>query len=317
MKLNIHSTRLFPKGKGARAYALSGIASRCDWVVFSDKAHPQTSLFKNVATDSPRHIFLSLRAPAIALRMFVQDILPLLNQKFVLVTGSQDVTVPHQSDHRWPSFDKSCPGLISAILSHPCLEHWFAENLDDDRDTRFSPLPLGMVFPNGYPVDGLAVPTHRPLAEKPLRILCGHRVRQGPQWELRKRISQLAKRSWSSWCTILDEPVSEADFLNLMKNHAFVLCAEGGGLDPSPKAWQTILHGSIPIVRSTPTSSGYSNLPVAFVPEWCAENLTENRLRTWHARFAPLHDIPENRERVLERLCIDYWWERIREKACG
>lgn len=37
--------------------------------------------------------------------------------------------------------------------------------------------------------------------------------------------------------------------MRLMQSHAFVLCAEGGGVDPSPKAWQAILHGAIPIIR--------------------------------------------------------------------
>jgi hypothetical protein len=43
--------------------------------------------------------------------------------------------------------------------------------------------------------------------------------------------------------------VSHKDFLQMMANVPFVACPHGGGIDPSPKAWEALLVGSIPIIQ--------------------------------------------------------------------
>ncbi|TMM51298.1 hypothetical protein [Sulfitobacter sabulilitoris] len=315
MHLNVQSTRLFPKNLGADAYVLTGIAARCDWVFLSDTAQPQTHLVRRVETRAPRHVYLSLRSPAVALKGFVEQVLPLLEDSFVLVSGSEDVTLPNQIDARWNSFADTCPGAVDAILAAPGLTHWFVENLDDATNSKMSPLPLGMVFPDPEATDWIAIPPHIPFSERPIRVLCGHRVRSGAQWDARKRITQTAREHWADWCTVLEEEVTEADFLALMQDHAFVICAEGGGLDPSPKAWQTLLHGSAPIIRSSPTASAYADLPVAFVPDWRPEDLTRRKLADWHSALASRFDAPEARTQIHARLGIEYWWAKIQERA--
>jgi hypothetical protein len=96
---------------------------------------------------------------------------------------------------------------------------------------------------------------------------------------------------------------------------SFVLCVEGGGLDPSPKAWTALLHGAIPILRDTPVAAAYRALPVAVVPDWQAGALTPARLAAWKAALAPAFDDPARRARVLERLGLDYWWGRVEAAA--
>lgn len=309
--LDVLTTRLFPKNMGSEAYVLTGIAARCDWVVLTDKNVPCTHLHKSVPTPHPKHIFLSMREPFLAIRYFSEHVLPTLSRPFVLITGSEDITIPRQTDQRWRAFDTAERGLIRHLLNHPLLVRWFAENLDDDSHPRLSPLPLGMVFPQGHPKEGITVGTVPPLAQRPLRVLCGHRVRKGPQWELRKTVSELAKTCWSEWCTHLDEDVSEKTYMDLVESHAFVICAEGGGLDPSPKAWQVILHGAVPIMRRTTTSAAYAPLPVAYVSDWAPEALTQKMLQDWHTSFSPVQDTPAQREAIVDKLGIDFWWDKI------
>lgn len=296
---------------GADAYVLTGIATRCDWVVLTDKHAPCTHLHKAVPTPHPKHIFLSMREPFLAIRYFSEHVLPTLSRPFVLITGSEDITVPNQIDQRWRAFDAAEQALFQHLLNHPLLVRWFAENLDDDSHPNFSPLPLGMVFPQGHPTAGVSVGTIPALEQRPLRVLCGHRVRPGPQWDLRKTVSGLAKTCWSDWCTHLDKDVSETAFMDLVESHAFVICAEGGGLDPSPKAWQTILHGAIPIMRRTPTTAAYAPLPVAYVTDWDPEALTQKKLQDWHTKFSPVHDTPALRAAVVDKLGIEFWWDKI------
>jgi len=305
-----HATRLFPKFSGAAAYALTGVAARCDWALLSDTRPPHTHLRQLRTTDSPRHVFLSLRNPFAALAAFATEVLPRLRAPFVLVSGSEDCTLPHQRDQRWRSFDATEQGYIRTILESPLLIRWVAENLDDASDRRFVPLPTGMVYPAGPPVAAPA-PNPPPQQGRVLRVLVGHRVRTGPQWELRRTVTALATQDWAGFCTLPEGELPEPAFLALMDQHAFVLCAEGGGLDPSPKAWQAILQGAIPIIRKTATHAAYAQLPVAFVEDWTRDSLTPERLAAWHSALAPFYDTPALRAQTLERLGADYWWQQI------
>lgn len=301
------STRLFPKGEGADAVRITGVAARCDWVIASDRRPPFVTLHRRTA--QPRTVFLSLRFPLHALRMLADELLPRIAGPFVVVSGSEDATVPHQVDRRWAPFDDEMRGAIARILAHPGLRRWHAENLDDGSDPRFSPLPLGRVFPDG---DVQPLEPHAPATgTRPLRMLCSQRIRAGAQWDARRTVADLCRGPWRSWTTLLEEEVDEAGFIAEVRRHAFVLCVEGGGLDPSPKAWQAIEHGAIPIIRRTALAPAYGRLPVAMVPGWQADAIDAATLAGWRSRYAPAHDDPPRRADVVERLTLDYWWRRI------
>ncbi len=307
----MHSTRLFPKNRGATAYKITGIASRCDWVILSDNKPPRIHLFTRIKTKKPKHIFISLRNPFEVLIFFAKKVLPGLNTPFVLISGSEDVTIPNQIDQRWRSFNSKEVKCIKSILTNPLLTHWFTENLDDASHPKMSPLPGGMMLPGDKSFNEVLVPSIPNLGDRPLRILCAHRIRKGPQWSVRTKVSQLVQEHWSQWSTILNEEIPEANFLDLVKKHSFVLCAEGGGLDPCPKAWHSILYGAIPIVRLNALHSAYSQLPIAFVPDWKAEHINLKSLQNWHNNFSPLHDNNLTRQIIIKRLSIDYWWGQI------
>jgi hypothetical protein len=313
MAIEPHSTRLFPKQLGADAYRLTGVAARCDWVVLSDTREPRVRLRRRTPRGEPRHVFLSLRSPFDALRYMAEEVLPLLTRPFVLISGSEDVTIPNQRDLRWRRFNDAERGHIDTILSHPLLCRWFAENLDEAAHRLLSPMPVGLVFAAGPPSTPWIVPDPPPLSSRPLRILCAHRTRQGPQWEVRRHVTEIARTHWAPLCTVLEEEVPEAEFMRQLAQHAFVLCVEGGGLDPSPKAWQALLHGAIPIVRDSPLRAAYAELPVAFVQDWTAGSIDRSRLDEWRSSGADMQDVPANRARVVLRLGLDHWWAKVVE----
>lgn len=304
------STRLFPKNRGADRYTLSGIAARCDWVLLSDNKAPHTHLQRNVETECPRHIFVSLRAPFYALRAFVNEILPSLEFDFVLITGSEDITLPMQVDFRWRRLDSEEQVFLRQIADHVHLRHWYCENLDRNDHAKRSPLPLGLVFPDGNPEE-VKIRTPQPLDGRALRVFCAHRHREGPQWELRRRVSSLAGGHWRHFCTVPDTELPEPEFMREVERHAFVVCAEGGGLDPAPKAWSALLHGAIPIIRATALAPAYAHLPVVMLNDWCEDAITPEKLAGWRAQLLQWFDIPQKRQEVLHRLSIDYWWEMI------
>ena len=311
-----HSVRLFPKNRGANAYSLSGIAALCDLVVLSDNRLPLTHVKRQRNVKDPRTIFVSLRNATKALRHFVDDVLPTLQGRFVLLTGSEDVTLPRQTDQRWPSFDQETRDRLNMICRDPRLVHWFAENLDDDMGPRVSALPTGMVYPDGDPD---FPPCHEPpaLRSRPLNVLCGHRVRAGPQWETRRRVFETANTAWADFTTCLSEEVPEPEFLRLIEAHSFVLCVEGGGLDPSPKAWQCLIHGAIPIIRRTRAAQAYRDLPCVVLEDWNSQRLNIANLAAWKERLCDDFDLPAKRADVMSKLTLGQQWSRVEHALHG
>lgn len=309
MKLAIHSTRLFPKSLGADRYTLSGIAARCDWVLLSDTKPPHVFLRKTVETDAPRHIFISMRDPFRALKYFAEELLPGLSRPFRLLTGSEDVTLPNQTDGRWRAFNEDERRLMQNILDHPALLVWAVENLDERTHPKLKPMPAGLVYSDAPQIRAeIDAPDITPLGERETRVLCAHRLREGDQWAPRRKVSTFAASVWSSWCTVPGAEISEKSFLEELGRHAFVLCVEGGGIDPAPKAWQAILRGAIPIVRKSPLFEAYERFPIFWVDDWSADALSREALEEFQRAHAMCHDDPQKRAKLLRMLSADYWW---------
>jgi hypothetical protein len=306
---SIHSIRLFPKSQVPDGYQITGIAARCDWQVMSCEGG-MCRLFRN-DIDNPQTIFLSLRGLFPAFQYFLNEVMPAIPGPYVLISGSEDITVPNQTDCRWPAFNFAQKAVLEQIRCDERLISWFAENLDELKP-KMVPLPTGYVFAgSGAPVDFVEVADVR-LSSRPLKVFCAHRVREGSQWAARKRVSSLCQNEWHSFTTFVQDEVPLETFMTFVRDHPFVLCVEGGGLDPSPKAWLTLALGSIPIMRRSPTTDAYEkSLPVALVDNWEASALSPSIMRDYRERLSPWFERDELRLKLEERLSISYWWTRI------
>ncbi|MGK7297317.1 MAG: hypothetical protein ACNS61_16090 [Candidatus Wenzhouxiangella sp. M2_3B_020] len=302
----LHSVRLFPKFKGADAYRVTGIAARCDWVVLSDDHPPFVHVRRNGIRD-PETIFLSLRSPFRALKVFHDEILPTIPGRFVLVTGSEDITIPHQTDARWPRFDKDHRRLIERIRRDSRLVQWFTENLDS-RTAGLTPIPTGVVPPPSATRIECLPPYPEP---DPRSVLCAHRVRSGDQWAMRRSLLEMCRNSGGPNCTILERELPFSSFSHVLRGHAFVLCVEGGGLDPSPKAWIAMQQGCIPIVRESPTTDAYRDLPVAFTPRWDSRVVDPAWLEARYGELRRWFRSDKGRVLLRQRLSLGYWWGKI------
>lgn len=306
----LHSIRLFPKGHGAPGYVLTGIAARCDWVLLSDQKEPTTSLIRQ-CQGQPATVFVSLRQPFAAIEVFYNQVLPQIKSRFVLVTGSEDVTVPIQLDHRWRRFDEHEREMLERIRIDARVVAWFAENLDTTA-SKMVPLPTGLLPPSASGANESSFSSMQEHASRPLGVLCCHRVRAGGQWNIRRGITATCLADQSGLCHVIEEELDLDVFVETLRQHAFVICAEGGGLDPSPKAWMAMLNGAIPIVRRTSTTAAYQGLPVAFVDDWSQPFLDRKWLEAERNRLAPMFDDDVKRIALQEKLGLDYWWRRIK-----
>ncbi len=260
----------------------------------------------------PRTVYV--KAGATYLGRFISTYLPLIHEqtRFVLITGDADATLPRQVDQRYPSYaSNGFQQVLETLMEDPRLQHWYAENLDTPH-RNVTPIPLGHLDFDGNPTYQRIVARGGAVAirARPLKVFCAHRVRQGPQWQKRHTVSHLARRDWSAFVDYVED-VPYAEFFRTLENYPFVLCVGGGGLDPSPKAWNALMAGAIPIIERNTTTAAYAELPVAFIDRWEAPCLSPDQLRRWLDALHPQFEDPELRRRVLERMSMAHWLRRI------
>jgi hypothetical protein len=63
-------------------------------------------------------------------------------------------------------------------------------------------------------------------------------------------------------------------FLQEIRNHKFVLCPRGNGID-THRLWETLYMGSIPIVKKCIAMNDFNDLPILFINDWSEVNNTE------------------------------------------
>lgn len=285
-----------------------GLARACDWVVYCERRQCQdveeASLLQRDHGELPSTVFVHARLGA--MRFFLACVLPRLSRRFVLITGNADSTVPVQVDQRWQPWSATAMGsTFTHVLQHPLLVHWFAENLDTSDVPRLSPLPTGDYNPHKA--------TTRPinLSKLPLRVLCVNRVHSdSPEWGKRRRVLALCNSTWKAFADA-PGPIDPDEYSNTLARYPFTMCVQGGGLDPSPQAWQAIMAGSIPIMEYSPLFDAYARLPVAWVPGWKKRTLSTAQLERWLGELREYYEDPQLRRQTLFLLTEKYWWSEV------
>jgi hypothetical protein len=294
------STRIRKKDKYTEK-DLHGISKRCDWFI------DEVNLIKK--TEVPKTIFLSTKS-FLSFGFFVDELLPNLKEDFVLIIGSEDST--------FPIGDKECRKMYMTpenrkryhiLKENRYLKCCFVENLDRVGNTGLHPLPTG-ILPYKEKIFPLKKVSFK---NRSLKAVCIHKGRQGPQWKDCHKVTGKCKNEWKGFIDY-KETCRKPEFLNLLKKYSFCVCVHGGGIDPSPKAWEALAMGCIPIIQHSTLDEAYSRFPVAFVDSWDENSITKEKLRKWRSELSPRFTNPELRAKVLEMLGVDYWWEIIQEK---
>jgi hypothetical protein len=67
--------------------------------------------------------------------------------------------------------------------------------------------------------------------------------------------------------TPTDSHNGRCEFLRAIRNHKFVACPRGNGVD-THRMWETLYMGSIPIVRRCESVAQWEDLPVCYIDSW-------------------------------------------------
>jgi hypothetical protein len=234
------------------------------------------------------------------------------DHKYILIIADEDTTIPRQTDKRWSEDAILTNAHWENIVNNKNIIHIFASHLDIPKTDRYSPLPVGFNPEEHINLDIdtlLLQEVDTNIMSRPLIIKGCSRIRDGPQWEVRRIVKELATTSWSSFSNWEDIPVH--DFFMEIQKYSFLFCPHGGGLEPNPKVFSAIYCCTIPIIkRFVNCEILYENLPVVFIDEWEKDNITLEKLHIWRENLKPYFS-GDKREKVLEKLTSDYWMKYI------
>jgi hypothetical protein len=111
----------------------------------------------------------------------------------------------------------------------------------------------------------------------------------------------------------IDQEISHTAFINELKKSKFCLCIQGGGYDPCPRFFESILHGVIPIVQHSPLDDMLKKYPVVFFDDLNPETLSKDFLNIKYEELKEFYEGDKHKE-VLLLLTMDYWWDLIINK---
>ena len=308
----------------------SGLPIRCDWVIGTRVAHWRYQDIRSAygsVREHPETIFVM----AEHLQNFNDFLLPCLHEKFVLILGDHDLTIPLQTDKRYTYSPSPPKQFFSGKLSYNFMyETWlswlddnrikriYVNHLDEEQDSKkVIPFPIG-INPDELPqyilqsnMDNLLTYGLRSkfATDEPPRIVFVNRIRNDTQFSRRKYVKQRCDTDWKKFC-ISKRLLGGEDFLSEVGKFHFVLCVHGGGIEPNPLVWTTLLAGSVPIVEWHPGVSIYENLPVIIVPSWDTLTVDTDSLKSWVKMTGPFFT-EKKFPGVIERLMVDYWWDKI------
>ena len=242
-----------------------------------------------------------------ALALFARSVLPRIAHPFTLVTGDSDLAIT-------PQLLASPP--CAAILDSPLLRAWFAQNLVGQHP-KLHPLPLGNDYQTMWEkaTERWSVRSTTPLSQERLLL---DALSDAPDFRNR------AAGAYCNWHLALDRGDRSTCYARIDRSACFfepsrlprsaawrrqgefmfAVSPEGFGID-CHRTWETLMLGSVPIVKRGPLSGLFADLPVVQVDDW--EEVTRGHLREWSADL-------QSRKFDYSTLFLAHWERAIHGK---
>ena len=255
------------------------------------------------------------------LKSFAKKVLPLVNARFVLVTGDSDSCIPSELPHE-----------VRALLDSPKITRWYAQNYDgSDRSGKLLPIPIGIDFHmlSEKPIWGESQSSPEQ-QEAQLKALLQqlpsieHRIpavyvdfpwRQGfglfnyrrfhplvgtKFRELRRKVAQALRHNV---CVVFqNDPLPRSQMWRIRGQYAFVLSPHGIGLD-CHRTWEALALGHIVLVPSSSLDPMYEGLPLVPLHAW--NEISPANLQQWLEKFRGFSGLSDG---LLSR----YWISKMR-----
>ena len=260
------------------------------------------------------------------LKSFIKQVLPLVNSKFVLVTGDSDSCAPSEL---------RAQGRV--LLESPKISHWYTQNYDGSIvSQKISPIPIGIDFHmlSEKPIWGESVCSPQqqeqllqsisaelpPRRDRVLGVYVDFPWKQGfglrhyrrfhplvgaRSRELRRAVAR--KLQGNENVFFQNDPLPRTEMWRTRGNYAFVLSPHGMGLD-CHRTWEALALSHIVLVPSSSLDSLYAGLPVVTLNDW--NEISSSNLKKWLLQF-------QENSGVHEKLTSSYWIARMRAGEGG
>ena len=281
-----------------------GILKSCDYYSYTPVSSV-THLLNYPNLETVKHI----KTPSIyictsTLVKFMNEVLPLIDFPFILVSGDCDETIPQEIINQ---------SEFNNLLNNTRLVHWFCQNMTVQHP-KITQMPIGLDYHT------LTVnPLWGPLCgcQEQEKQLLFFKAKSVPFWNrdvhcyanfhftMNTKLGHDRKDAFQKINKDLIfyevTQVTRLTTWNKQLNFAFVVCPHGGGLD-CHRNWEALCLGCIPIVKTSPIDSLYNGLPVLIVDDW--QNITIDLLKNTIIRFKTMF---QNNEFNMEKIKLEYW----------
>ena len=245
-----------------------------------------------------------------AMPFFIMQVFKNIKNKFILVTGDSDCTVPYDI---LPSNEE----FIKFIESDKIL-HWFAQNCVVTH-SKITQIPIGLDYHTMSKRDhswGIKTsPTNqeyflkniklhsKPFYERKIKAYSNFHFFTTTKfgYDRKDAIKNISEN-------LIDYESTKIQRIYTWKNqteYAFVVSPHGNGLD-CHRTWEALCLGCIPIVKTSPLDNLYIDLPVLIVDDWASLNqelLDNTVIEFTHKHYQHFFN--------YEKLTLQYWIQKI------
>lgn len=303
-----------------------GIISNCDKGMkkrpvdyFQSKPHFNKTWYQNIERGD------LVWVKCCFLPQFCQEVLPEVENPFVLVISDGDESFPKES-----GLDSKA---IEQLIWHEKIVHIFAQNCDCEPNDKITHLPIGIDYhtiaykgsQGGWGEKGSPLKQEE-LLKRFLRTFLPANLRKKMAFVDFQHADTLRGGDCKRYLQCGEDRA--AIFLQLLKTglidysswmprsslwmkkgeYAFSISPHGNGLD-CHRTWEDLLLGCIVIVKTSSLDKMYEGLPVVIVDSW--DEITEENLSRWLHQYGDTLANPFYRE----KLTLDYWMGKLREKS--
>jgi hypothetical protein len=257
-------------------------------------------------------------------KSFIKQILPVVQSRFVLITGDSDSCMPAELGSE-----------ARVLLGSPKIAHWYTQNYDGSiASKKISPVPIGIDFHmlSERPIWGETICSPeqqeavlksvgaelRPREDRIQQVYVDFAWQQG--WglrnyrryhpltgsrfhESRRRVAKKLQGREAVFCQ--NGPLPRTELWRRRGEYAFVLSPHGMGLD-CHRTWEALALGHIVLVPTSSLDSLYTGLPVVPLNDW--NEITSDNLGKWLLQF-------QGSRGIHEKLKSSYWVAKMRETA--
>jgi hypothetical protein len=258
------------------------------------------------------------------LKSFIRQVLPLVNARFVLVTGDSDSSIPSELGAE-----------AATLLQSPKLIAWYTQNYDGTAIShKIDHLPIGNDFHmlSEAPVwgEGITSPEEQEKKLQSVAAQLPHHEDRIPQvyvdfawqkslgirhyrrfhpltgtrlWKTRRVVTRKVRKLPGVF--LQEHPLPRTELWGERGKYAFVLSPHGMGLD-CHRTWEALALGHIVLVPSSSLDPIYSGLPVVPLRSW--DEINQVNLQKWLTQFS-------RTSIIREKLTSNYWIEKMRQSA--